>query len=144
MPGITVGVDGSQHAQPALDWAVKEAGIRHAPLTVVTVHEVASNHWTGHKMTMPEDEADRQRAKEAAEAATAKSAEGLGESKPASVTVRAISGLAAQELINASKDADLIVVGSRGGGGFASLMLGSVSTQVVHHATCPVVVVPSH
>src|ERR1017187_6643358 len=47
MPGITVGVDGSQHAQPALDWAVKEAGFRRAPLTVLTVHEVASNHWTG-------------------------------------------------------------------------------------------------
>jgi nucleotide-binding universal stress UspA family protein len=144
MPGITVGVDGSHHAQPALDWAVKEAGIRHAPLTVLAVHEVASNYWTGHKMTVPEDEADREKAQQAAETAAAKAAEGLGESKPASVTVRAVSGLAAQELINASKDADLIVVGSRGGGGFASLMLGSVSTQVVHHAACPVVVVPSH
>src|ERR1039457_2387647 len=59
MPGITVGVDGSQHAQPALDWAVKEAGLRRAPPTVLTVHEGASNHWTGHAITVPADETDR-------------------------------------------------------------------------------------
>lgn len=140
MPGITVGVDGSHHAQPALDWAVKEAGIRHAPLTVLTVHEVASNHWTGHAMVVPADEGDRDKAQQAAEAAAAKAAEGI-EPKPASVTVRAVSGIAAQELIGASQDADLLVVGARGGGGFAALMLGSVSSQVVHHAKCPVVVV---
>jgi len=57
------------------------------------------------------------------------------------VTVRAVSGIPAQELINASHDADLLVVGSRGGGGFAGLRMGSVSSQVVHHAACPVVVV---
>lgn len=144
MPGITVGVDGSHHAQPALDWAVKEAGIHHAPLTVLTVHEVASNHWTGHAITLPADEADRDKAQQAAEAAVAKAVEAAGEPKPASVTVRAVSGISAQELIKASEDSELVVVGSRGGGGFATLMLGSVSTQVVHHAKCPVVVVPSH
>ncbi len=144
MPGITVGVDGSHHAQPALDWAVKEAGIRHAPLTVLTVHQVAANHWTGNPVVLPEDEAARETAQQAAEAAAAKATEGLGEAQPASVTVRAVSGIAAQELINASRDADLVVVGSRGGGGFGELVLGSVSTQVVHHAKCPVVIVPSH
>ncbi len=144
MPGITVGVDGSHHAQPALDWAVKEAGIRHAPLTVLAVHEVAANHWTGHPMVLPGEEDELEKARQAAGAAATKAAEAVGDSKPASVTVRAVTGFAAHELINASKDSDLVVVGARGGGGFASLMLGSVSTQVVHHATCPVVVVPSH
>jgi nucleotide-binding universal stress UspA family protein len=57
------------------------------------------------------------------------------------VTVRAVSGFVAQELIDASKDADLLVVGSRGGGGFAALAPGSVTTQAVGHAHCPVVVV---
>jgi nucleotide-binding universal stress UspA family protein len=54
----------------------------------------------------------------------------------------AFSGFPAKALIDESEKADLIVVGSRGGGGFGALFLGSVSSQVVHHAKCPVVVVP--
>ena len=66
----------------------------------------------------------------------------IGEDKHPQVTVRAINGFAAQALIDASADADLVVVGTRGGGGFPHLALGAVSSQVVHHAKCPVVVVP--
>jgi nucleotide-binding universal stress UspA family protein len=58
------------------------------------------------------------------------------------VSVRAVSGIVTQELLRESH-ADLLVVGSRGGGGgFGSLLLGSVSTQIVGHVSCPVVVVP--
>jgi nucleotide-binding universal stress UspA family protein len=53
------------------------------------------------------------------------------------------SGSAADGLLGAAKGADLVVVGSRGVGGFRGLLLGSVSQQVAHHAACPVVVVPS-
>jgi nucleotide-binding universal stress UspA family protein len=56
--------------------------------------------------------------------------------------VVALSGFPAKTLIDASEDSDLVVVGSRGGGGFGALFMGSVSSQVVHHAKCPVVVVP--
>ena len=51
------------------------------------------------------------------------------------------TGDAAEELVKAANDADMLVVGSRGGGGFARLLMGSVSSQVVHHASCPVVVI---
>jgi nucleotide-binding universal stress UspA family protein len=142
MAGIIVGVDSSHDAHRALEWAMHEAAVRHAPLTVITVHQVAASGWTGAPIFLPVDEPAAEQARQAAEEAVAKAAAQLGESQPVPVTVRAVSGFPAQELIEASRDADLLVVGSRGGGGFARLMLGSVSDQVMHHAHCPVVVVP--
>jgi nucleotide-binding universal stress UspA family protein len=141
MSGVTVGVDGSENSQRALEWAMKEAAIRHTTLNVIAVHEVAANHWTGSPMVVPEDRPDEDKATHAAEEAVAKIASQLGDSQPASVNVRGVSGIATSTLIDASRDADLLVVGSRGGGGFARLLVGSVSSQVVHHAACPVVVV---
>jgi nucleotide-binding universal stress UspA family protein len=144
MPGITVGVDGSHNSHKALEWAMKEAALQHAALTVLTVHEVAANHWTGSPMVMPDvDKPAEEEIRQAAEEAVTKAAGELGGTQPASVTVHAVSGFAANELIEASKNSDLLVVGSRGGGGFARLMMGSISTKVVHHSLCPVVVVPS-
>jgi len=142
MAGITVGVDGSHGAHWALEWAMQEAATRHAPLTVITVHQVAASGWTGNPIILLEDEPALEKVRRAAEEAVAKAAAQLGESQPASVTVRAVNGFPAQELIEASRDADLLVVGSRGLGGFARLLLGSISDQVMHHAHCPVVVVP--
>jgi nucleotide-binding universal stress UspA family protein len=80
----------------------------------------------------------RQAAEEAAQQCVRDASDG----QPASLEVKAVSGQPATELIEASRDADLVVVGSRGGGGFARLLLGSVSNQVVEHALCPVTVVP--
>lgn len=142
MAGITVGVDGSRGGHLALDWAMKEAAAHHAPLTVLTVHAVASNGWTGNPIILPPDAIDLEKTRQAVEQAVAEAASDLGDSRPASITVHAVNGFPAQELINASRDADLLVVGSRGTGGFARLRMGSVSSQVVHHAYCPCVVVP--
>jgi nucleotide-binding universal stress UspA family protein len=142
MPGITVGIDGSAHSTRALEWAIKEAAVRHAPVTVLTVHTVPMSGWTGNPITLPQDAEDQEKAQQAAEEMTLKATSQLGAAKPSSVTVRAISGFPAQELIEASRTADLMVVGSRGAGGFTRLMIGSVSSQVVHYAHCPVVVVP--
>jgi nucleotide-binding universal stress UspA family protein len=142
MAGITVGVDGSPGAHRALEWAMKEAATRHSPLTVVTVHPVMASAWTGGPIILGMDAPEVQKARQAAEEAVAEIATQLGESQPVSVTVRAVNGFPVQELIEASRDADLLVVGSRGLGGFARLMLGSVSDQLAHHAHCVVVVVP--
>jgi nucleotide-binding universal stress UspA family protein len=120
---------------------MKEAALHHAPLTVLTVHQVAESYWTGAPIIYPADQPEAEKARHAAEEAASQAASRLGDAGPASVTVRAVSGIPAQELINASRDAGLLVVGSRGGGGFAGLRMGSVSSQVVHHAACPVVVV---
>lgn len=64
-------------------------------------------------------------------------------SLPAPVIRTMASGGAAAAILDAAENADLVVVGSRGLGGFASLALGSVSYQIVHHAKCPVIVVPT-
>jgi nucleotide-binding universal stress UspA family protein len=143
MPGITVGVDGSDNSLRALEWAMKEAGLRHAALTVLTVNPVAVSYWTENPIILPEDKAEEEKIRKAAEEAVAKAASQSGESPPPSVTVRAISGIPAEELIKASGDAELLAVGARGGGGFARLLLGSVSSQIVQHAACPVTVVPA-
>jgi nucleotide-binding universal stress UspA family protein len=143
MSGITVGIDGSAHSTRALEWAIKEAAVRHAPVPVLTVHTVPMSGWTGNPITLPQDAEDQEKAQQAAEEMTLKATSQLGAAQPSSVTVRAISGFPAQALIDASRTADLMVVGSRGAGGFTRLIIGSVSSQVVHHAHCPVVVVPS-
>ena len=143
MPGIVVGMDGSEHSGRALDWAVREAGLRGAALTVLAVHQVAANSWTGGPELYPADQPATEAIRRAAEDAVQKSVSQAGEPGPASVTVRAVSGLPAQELVAAASDADLVVVGSRGGGGFAQVLLGSVTHQVVSHAACPVVVIPA-
>jgi nucleotide-binding universal stress UspA family protein len=142
MPGITVGVDGSHSAQHALEWAVNEAALRRAPLTVLTVNEVAISTWTGTPIRSAADQPETDKIRQAAEEATQQALGQLGDRESPSVTVRAVSGNPAKELIDASRESDLLVVGSRGGGGFTRLLLGSVSNHVVHYAACPVVVIP--
>jgi nucleotide-binding universal stress UspA family protein len=147
MPGIIVGVDGSANARRALEWAMREAAVRHVPLNVVTVHEVAASFWTHQPIAVPADKALLENARTAAAELADKTAAELGVPAPGQVTVTAVNGFAAAELVSASKDADLLVVGARGGarsGGLAQhTPLGSVSNKVLHQAHCPVVVVPA-
>jgi len=140
MPGIFVGIDGSASSQRALEWAVKHAAIEHVPLTVLAVHQVLTGFWTGEPISDLQDRTEQEKTLQAAESIVDKTISALGE-RPASVTVRAVSGHPAEALIDASSEADLVVVGSRGSGGFASLLTGSVTSQVVNHSSAPVVVV---
>jgi nucleotide-binding universal stress UspA family protein len=143
MPGIIVGVDGSAHALCALEWAMREAAIRQADLTVLTVNPAMASPWTGNQLTMPGEAQAKEQSRQAVQKAIAQAAQEIGAQQPVSVTVNVFSGFPAKSLIDASRDADLVVIGSRGAGGFESLLLGSISSQVVHHAACPVVIVPS-
>src|SRR5947207_13106290 len=140
MPGIVVGVDGSGHSRKALERAATEAAAHGLPLTVVTVHQAVRDVYGG--ISHYQDDASlTEKAKEAAQAETDQALAALSD-KPASVTVTAVHGLPVDELIKASQGADMLVLGRRGAGGFARLTMGSVSNQVVHHAQCPVLVMP--
>jgi nucleotide-binding universal stress UspA family protein len=141
MSEIIVGVDGSGHSRRALEWAMHEAAIRHIPLTVLTVHEAIRGYYTG-MAVYPDDPARTEDLRALAQAETDKVLAGLDGPRPESVTVKAVHGYVVEELINAAKEADMLVVGSRGAGGFTRLMVGSVADQVAQHAHCPVLLVP--
>ena len=136
--GILVGVDGSDHSRVALDWAIDEVLARGAPLTVVYVFP-ALRGWNTPISPAYFEEFE-------AEAKT-RLADFLSQvaalEKLPDVTRLVVAGNPAEVLVDMSGHVDLLVVGSRGHGGFRSLVLGSVSTQCVQHARCPVVVVPA-
>jgi nucleotide-binding universal stress UspA family protein len=141
MPGIIVGVDGSHYSQRALEWGMNEAAIRHVPVTVVSVYLPVAGYW-GRTVSYQGDRIVAKRARQAAQEAADKALAALGDDRPVSVTVEAVSGNPGEEILNAARGADMIVVGTRGAGGFARLLMGSVSTHLTYHATCPVVVIP--
>ena len=143
MPGILVGVDGSDHSRRALSWAMREAAHHDVPLTVMTVEPHPARpateiYWN--VPDLPDRSFDPERARTALQEFVDKVANDIGE-RPPQVTVTAITGDPAEELVNASRDADLLVVGSRGSGMFARLLMGSVSGKVTHHAASPVVII---
>ena len=142
MPGIVVGVDGSPNSERALDWAMRQAAAVHAPLTVITVHEVPKSYWGGIPVIGPADGPLLEKMRHAAEEMAQKAASRLGGARPASVIVHAVNGFVVKELVDASQDADLVVVGVRSSSGFARLLIGSLSNEVVEHSACPVVIVP--
>ena len=144
MPGIIVGVDGSDHSRSALGWAIREAVQHHVPLTVMTVRPAPVRPATRIFWAvpdLPEDSHNPEFTRKAVQQFVDQAVTETGETVP-EITVTVATGDAAEELVRAARDADLLVVGSRGSGGFAKLLMGSVSSQVTHHATCPVVVVP--
>ena len=135
---IVVGVDGSEASLDALRWAARQARLTGAPLLAVTAWafpEHPTPFGIVPDLPLPPDELDRVRARldEATRAVVG----------PDEVDLRTdvVPGDAAAVLLRAAEEAQLLVVGNRGRGTFAGVLLGSVTARVVHHAPCPVVVV---
>jgi nucleotide-binding universal stress UspA family protein len=131
---IVVGVDGSENSRQALVWAVEEARLRDARVRVV-------HAWWLYPMLTADTEAPHH-TDDARGAVQTFVTEILGEEHDVEIEVVAVQGQqASAALVDAAREAELLVVGSRGAGGFSSLLLGSVSQQCAHHAPCPVVIV---
>lgn len=133
---ILVGVDGSEGSRAAVRWAAREAELRHIDLTLLHVYQEV---WA--RADLP-DRTLVDVARNEAEAIAADARQVARDAAPA-MTVRAdaVAGDAAAALVDAAASAGLLVVGNRGRGGFASLMLGSVGQRVATHASVPTVVV---
>lgn len=139
MSKIVVGVDASAGSTAALEWAIGEARVRGASVTALMAWELPfvaippEGAWT--------ESINWDAARQEAELLLSETVAAV-DTAGVEVTTRLVEGPAAHALLEESKDADLLVVGRRGHGGFLSLLLGSVSMQVAHHADCPVVIVP--
>lgn len=135
--GVVVGVDGSEHAARALSFAVGEVRRRDVPLEAV----MAVDYYPGAEFgAIPTSAPTTDDLKEQARRAL----EAILEDLPDDIEVNAVvsQGPPARALLARTQGADLLVVGSRGRGGFQGLLLGSTSHRVISHASCPVVVVP--
>ncbi|MHB8592874.1 MAG: universal stress protein [Acidimicrobiales bacterium] len=135
-PRIVVGVDGSDSSKEALRWAARQAKLTGAALEVVVTWEYPTSFgWA------PPYPADLDLAADARHELDEDVASVLGEHPGIEVRTAVVEGHPAPTLLKMAATADLLVVGSRGHGGFAGLLLGSVGEYCVTHATCPVVVV---
>jgi nucleotide-binding universal stress UspA family protein len=136
---IVVGVDGSEGSKAALRWALAEARIRRVPLQVVYVFWALPSLAAPDSADLLEDWlAEPARATEAIHAFVCAT---VGERTNVEIRPLAVQGTAAETLIEAARSADLLVVGAHPGGRLSELVLGSVSSQCLHHADCPVVIV---
>jgi len=131
---IVVGVDGSSASIDALRWAIRQASLTGGAVEAVIAWQYPMAYG-GYPIATDVDWPSN--AGEVLDTA-------LGQaqvSEAAPVTRKVVEGHPAQVLVDAAADADLLVVGSRGHGGFAGMLLGSVSEHVAAHALCPVLVI---
>ncbi len=132
---IVVGVDGSAPSRAALSWAVRQGKLTGDVVEAVIAWEVPATY--GYPVPVS-DVNWEQLARQAVSDAIAGVA---ADAAPVKISCRVVEGNAAQVLLDESAGADLLVVGSRGHGGFVEALLGSTGQHCVHHATCPVVVI---
>jgi nucleotide-binding universal stress UspA family protein len=138
---IVVGVDGSEGGAAALEFAAGEAAFREARLRILSAWQIPAAVY-GAEFAPPPDPGTLDSFRVAAEQVADDAFSAAKKLQPSlEGEALAVQGQAADVLLAQASDATLIVVGRRGLGGFRSLLLGSVSQQVVQHASCPVVVV---
>ena len=139
---IVVGVDDSADAARALEWAAAEARVHHDRVLLVHVWQypgVGVSTYAGDPLPVFGHEDLKKMAAEV----LARAADRMKKlDSTVEVDTRLIQGHPGEALIDASRDARLLIVGSRGLGGFKGMVLGSVSNSVAHHARCPVVILP--
>jgi nucleotide-binding universal stress UspA family protein len=136
---VVVGVDGSPSSKAALAWAVEQAKLTDASVEAVMAWQYpVSFARAAYAPIGPPMDTDL--AAEAEEVLGAVINETVGPSGPVKVSAIVRQGNPAQILLETAKGADLLVVGSRGHGGFTEALLGSVSQHCIHHAACPVVI----
>jgi nucleotide-binding universal stress UspA family protein len=136
-PLIVVGVDGSEASNEALRWAANQAKLTGSTLRAITCWRVPNTFYGG---GVP-GALERDLAGDSQKALDDIVTQVLGQEAPAGLQATAVEGHAAPVLIEAAESAELLVLGSRGRGAFAGMLLGSVSDYCVSHAPCPVVVV---
>jgi nucleotide-binding universal stress UspA family protein len=138
---VVAGFDGSDAARDALRFALEEARLRGLPLRIVCAWEIPALEYAGAAMAPTPDLADEAQAQ--AERAVAEARALVGDDPGVAVEAVAVAGHAADVLLEQAAGAALLVVGSRGHGALARLVLGSVSQAVAHGARCPVAIVPA-
>lgn len=139
---IVVGVDGSSQAEKAIDWALEESRVHGDDVILVHSWQYPSLALTGYAgETLPVFGADD--IKKLAEEFLATSIKRVRKRAPdVHLDSLLVEGHPAAALVEASDGARLLVVGTRGLGGFKGMLMGSVSTACAHHARCPMVIVP--
>jgi nucleotide-binding universal stress UspA family protein len=135
MPGVVVGVDQSAHSQPALRWAARYGDRRQLPVTALMAWNFVNQQHVDGSVGF-DSSYDEQTAMGVLDEQIARTFDGDHR-----VTALVVEDEPAHALLEAATDAELLVVGARGMGGFKGLLLGSVSRSVLHRATCPVAVI---
>ena len=141
--GILVGADGSAASDAAVAWAAGEAVLRNVPVTLMHVAAPVVVGWPVGELYPEMPEWQRDNARDAIERARTACASGVGAGTPPRIQTEVVYANVVPTLVDASRQATMIVAGSVGMGALGRLLLGSLSTALLHHAHCPVVIVRS-
>ena len=139
--GILVAVDGSAESDAAVRWATREAVLHDAPLTLAHVVMPVVVSWPVASLQGSYNEWQEQNAQHVIEQAQKTLHASLGEAQPPAVHTKVLHDYIVPALVDASKEAQMVVVGSRGMGAIGRTLLGSVSSGLVHHAHGPVAII---